>query len=93
MPEISNSQNLNSYYSSETKTQRPDRLIVSGPQNIPVSHLFNDRDANNRLKAINDDIYMSYKEEERKEKKNFIKTFGAIVAVILAFLGIKHIFK
>lgn len=93
MPEISNYQNLNSYYSTDTKAHRPERVVVSGPNSLPVQHLFDDRDANNRLKSINEDIYSSYKKEEKAETKNFIKFFAGAVAITLAFLGIKKLFK
>ena len=93
MPQISNPQNLNSYYSSDTKAHRPERVVVSGPNSLPVQHLFNDRDADNRLRSINKDIYLNYKKEEKAETKNFIKFFTGAVAIILAILGVKKFFK
>lgn len=93
MPEISNFQNLNAYYSTETKIPRPENVVVNAPNNLPTAHLFNDKDANKRLESINKDIYVSYKEEEKRETKNFIKFFAGFVIGILTLLGIKKLFK
>jgi len=93
MPQISNPQNLNAYYSTDTKAHRPERVVVNGPESIPNMHLFNDKDANNRLKAINEDIYSNYKDEKKSETKNFIKLFGGSIAIVLGILGIKKLFK
>lgn len=86
--------NLNSHYSSNSKIERPRRqAVVAGPANLPKTHLFNDRDATNRIKAINNDIYHGFKQEKNKDCVNFTKTFGALVLGILAFLGIKKVLK
>ena len=93
MTQVSNPQPLNAYYSTDTKAHRPERIVVSGPDSLPNMHLFNDKDANNRLKAINEDIYSNYKDEKKSETKNFIKLFGGSIAIVLAILGIKKLFK
>ena len=56
--------NLNSHYSSNSKVNRPQRVIVTGPNDLPKVHLYNDRDATNRVKAINNDIVLDYKQEK-----------------------------
>lgn len=93
MPEISNSQNLNSHYSTNAKVVRPYRPVASAPIDLPKPHLFNDNDAENRLKAINHDIYIDSKKEENKKGWNFVKIFGAFVLAILAVKFAKNIFK
>ena len=58
MAEISNTQNLNAHYSTNAKVQRPARPVAYAPNSLPKPHLINDTDANNRMKAINQDIYI-----------------------------------
>lgn len=93
MTEISNNQNLNSHYSSSTKTNRPSCIVVSGPTSLPKSYSFNDKEANNKLRAINQDIYLDSQKEENKSGIKFIKVFGGLIAAILAVKGIKSLFK
>ena len=64
MSEVNNIQNLNSHYSTNTKVEKPERVVVTGPNSLPTVHLFNDKDAKKRLKAINQDIYVDYKKEK-----------------------------
>ena len=93
MSEIVSSQNLNAHYSNDAKVQRPQRPIATPPDTLPKMHLFNDKDANNRIKAIDKDIYLDSKKEEKKQGTNFIKIFGLGVVGLLALLGLKRIFK
>ena len=93
MSEVLNNQNLNSHYSTNAKVHRPSRPIANAPQSFTKPHLFDDNDANNRLKAINQDIYNASKNEEKRPLKNFLKIFGTIVAGIIAYIGIKKLFK
>lgn len=93
MQDVSNNQNLNAHYSNNAKVKRPSRPVASPPESLSKPHLFNDRDANNRIKAINQDIYLDSKKEENRSGLNFIKVFGAGVLAILVFLGIKRFFK
>ena len=59
-------QNLNAHYSNNAKVTRPKRPVAFAPEELPKPHLFNDTDANNRLKLINQDIYQDSKKEENK---------------------------
>ena len=93
MTEVLNSQNLNAHYSTNTKVQRPERPVAFAPASIPQPHLFDDKDANNRLKAINQDIYFDSKKEEKKPVLKFLKFFGILVGSILAIKGIRTLFK
>ena len=93
MAEISNTQNLNAHYSTNAKVQRPARPVDYAPNSLPKPHLFNDTDANNRMKAINQDIYIDSKKEENRAGFNFIKIFGAFVLAILAIKLGQNIFK
>ena len=84
MPEIqdvntipNNDMNLNSHYSKNTKIQVPKNTVVTAPQTIPETHLFNDFDANDRLSAINQDIFESTQKvaKPHKKKKKFLGLF------------------
>ena len=86
-------QNLNAHYSTNAKVQRPSRPVATAPASLPKPHLFNDKDANNRMKAINQDIYIDSKKEENRAGFNFIKIFGAFVLAILAIKLGQNIFK
>ncbi len=85
--------NLNSHYSTNSKVDRPNRPVAMAPTSLPKAHLFNDKDANKRMKAINQDIYVDSKKEERKSGITFLKIFGAFVLAILAIKAGQKIFK
>ena len=88
-----NVQNLDAHYTTEAKVKRHPHVVVSAPEALPTYHVYNDIDANKRLADLNNDIYVRYKEEKAQPKRTFLKAFGAIVATILAIVGIKRIFK
>jgi hypothetical protein len=93
MSEITSNQNLKAHYSTEVKVQRPQRPIAAPPETLPKNFAFNDKEANNRIKAIDKDIYLDSKKEEKKQGMNFVKIFGLGVVGLLALLGLKRIFK
>ncbi len=72
-----NDMNLNSHYSKNTKIELPKNTVASAPQSIPETHLFNDFDANDRLSAINQDIFESTQKvaKPHKKKKKFLGLF------------------
>lgn len=92
MTEISsNSPNLNSHYTSATKATRPSKIVVSGPNALPGKHLYNDIDAKNRIKKVNNEIAVQSKEYRKSPAKQFWKVFGCIVAGVLGIIGIKKL--
>lgn len=91
MAEISNDQNLNAHYSTNAKAKRPERPVANPPATLSKPHLFNDNDANNRLKMINQDIYQDSKKEEKKDAIKFLKIFGLAVGLVLIIKGFKKI--
>ena len=93
MTEISKTQNLNSHYSTKTKAERPERSVAIPPNSIPSYHLYNDIDANKKMRAINDDIYEDAQKEKKQFNKKFLKCFLGVVGAIIAFIGLKRIFK
>ena len=50
-------------------------------------------DANNKIKAINQDIYSGIKKEEKRPVINFIKILSLSVLAIVALFGFKKLFK
>ena len=92
MTEVSaNSTNINSHYSSATRTTRPKGLVVAGPNAIPGQHLYNDIDAKNRIRQLNKEIEVQSKDFRKNPAKQFWKIFGCIVAGILGIIGIKKL--
>ncbi len=75
MNEISQTQNINAHYSTETKIKRPDHVVVSGPDSIPSKYVFSDREANKRLEALNNDVYVAVQREPKPKKKKFLGLF------------------
>ena len=82
-----------SYYTSNLKAERPPRQVVQAPMNIPVTHVFNDRDAQAKMNKINLDIYEKGEKEKRKDKVSMLAVIGGIAALILTVIGLKNIFK
>ena len=93
MPEIHSAQNLNAHYSNNAKVIKKSKTPALAPNSLPKHHLYNDIDANDRMNAINQDIYNLYKNEKKSNGKNFIKIFCGIIIAILTALGLKKVFK
>ena len=92
MTQISNI-NTNQYYSNNLKVEPSKRVIVESPQTLPKVQVYTDADANNRLRAINQELGIKTKKDKNKAFTNFLKVFGGIVLTIIADLGIKKILK
>ena len=88
-----NSQNLNAHYTTNVKVSRPENPVAIPPQALPTQHLYNDIDAKRRMNSINQDVYDSYKKEEKRDGNNFLKIFGISSATVLGVLGLKELFK
>ena len=66
MTTINNKQNLDAHYSNNTKIKRKPMVVTPPVETIPEVKLWNDEQANIRIKALNKDLY-----ERTKTKKNF----------------------
>lgn len=84
---------LNSHYSSNVKVTKPSYMVVSPPNNLPNQHLFNDIDANIRMRNINNDIYQNTKSEKKKPLINYLKFLAGFVLVLLGVKGLSKFFK
>ena len=85
--------NLNSHYSNKAKIAQISSAVASAPDVLPSYHVFNNKDADDRFDVINSKIHTQTKTEKAKDGKNFFKIYLGFVAALLAFLGVKKIFK
>ena len=70
MEEIKSTQNLNAHYTTSSKVEKPQRVVVKGPDNIPKYHLYTDKEANERLYALETDVYEAIQKTPKKKNKN-----------------------
>ena len=84
-----NTNDLNNSNTIATRTKR----VATGPVVINESHLFNDADARERMRTLNNDIYQSVKHEESKPKRNYLKILLTSLAIVLTAMGIKKIYN
>jgi len=76
MDQIAQTENLNAHYTNNPKVVKPQHVVVTGPDNVPKYHIFTDREANMRLAALNNDVYVSVKNTPKKDpKKKFLGIF------------------
>jgi len=75
MNQISQTQNLNAHYTTEAKVKPMERIVVTGPETIPVRHVYSDREANKKLEKLNNDIYIAVQNEPKPSRKKFLGLF------------------
>ena len=75
MDEITQTQNLNSHYTTVAKVTKPQHVVVNGPDNIPKHHTYTDKEANERLASLNQDVYESIQRTPKKNNKKFLGLF------------------
>lgn len=85
--------NLDAHYTSNTKVERPARVVVSAPDTIPSSSLNVRKETDIRYNKANRDVYEGIKTEERKKAGKFWKGFACVVLAILGIKGIQKIFR
>lgn len=93
MSETAIQQNLQAHYTSNPKVECPKRTIAAAPDSLPTAHLYNDIDANKKMKAINNDIYQAAQKEQKSESRSFLKVFIAAVLAVLGICGIRRLMK
>ena len=81
---------LNQHYSSNPKAERPMRTVVIAPDNLPSYSLCRDKDMNEKMRALNNDIYQSSKKEKNKNGITFLKWFGGLVLFVIGFRFIRN---
>lgn len=92
MTEITNN-NLQAHYSGNTKVNLVKKGVAEPPKELPNMHLYNDTDANKKLRAFNNEINEGCKKEKNKDFSLFLKTIVGTALAILALFGIKKFFK
>lgn len=75
MEDVTQTQNLGAHYTNVPKVSIPKHVVVTGPENIPVQHVYTDREANAKLAMLNNDVYVAVKNTPKKEKKKFLGIF------------------
>lgn len=76
MNEISQAQNLNAHYTTAPKVEKPKHVVVDGPENIPTRHIYSDKEANAKLEALNNDVFVAVQKEPKPaKKKKFLGIF------------------
>ena len=70
MTEINNI--LEGHYSTETKVKRPKITVAEAPAALPKHTLFSEKEAKQKINAINTDIYQGTKKEKAKNDFNTI---------------------
>ena len=93
MSEISNNYNLEAHYVKNPKVQRTVHSVANASQTIPHTRMYNDKDANEKIKAINYDVYQDSQKEKKHVFSDFLKFMGAFFLLVLGIKGIKHLFK
>ena len=92
MSEINNI--LESHYSSEIKVKRPKINAAEAPAALPKHTLFSEKEAKQKLNAINTDIYQGAKKEKSKHEFNkslYFKIFGGVAPTAAGIAGIYKI--
>ena len=69
MNEINQNQNLNAHYTTAPKVEKPRHVVVEAPENIPTRYVYSAREANKKLEALNNDIFIAVEREAKPEKK------------------------
>ena len=99
MPEINfKSQNLDAHYSTTPKVTKPKaKMVVEGPPYVESKAVFNDKEANKKIRELDKDVYQQYQKEKKRESRKFWRVFLGSISTLLCIVGItngiKHIFK
>jgi len=93
MTQITNNQNLNAHYTTETKVKRPSKTVANAPSNLPNNKMpYYDREATKRMQNINESIYRDCQAEKKQKTSGAVKFVSATALTILGALGIKKLF-
>ncbi len=87
---------LEGHYSCETKVKRPAMTVADAPVVLPKHALFSEKEAKQKIKALNTDIYEGTKKEKDKNEFNkslYFKIFGGVGVAAAGIAGIDKIRK
>lgn len=85
---------LEGHYSCETKVERPAMTVAEAPTVLPKHALFSEKEARQKMRALNTDIYEGTKKEKEKHEFNrslYFKIFGGIGIAAAGIAGIGKI--
>ena len=85
--------NINAHYTNNAKIEPRKPIVATSPTYIPNRYVFNEEEAKKRLRTIDDSINKEYAKEKKKEQKKYFKFITLTSLLILAFLGLKKLFK
>ena len=91
MPEITT--NTNSYYTTNAKVERRPKTVAVAPTTLSQNKVMSAKDAELKLKNINQDIYAETKSNQKSSVKSFIKWFCVGLAALLCLRWTRNIFK
>lgn len=93
MSEIQNNI-LEGHYSTQVKVKRPKTSVAQAPEVLPKHNLFSEKEAEQKINAINNDIYAGAEKEKKKKEFNrslYFKIFGGVALVTAGIAGINKI--
>ena len=85
--------NINAHYTNNPKVEPRKPTVATSPTYIPNRYVFNEEEAKKRIKTIDDSIKKEYTTEKKKEQRKYFKFVTATTLCVLAFLGLKKLFK
>ncbi len=93
MAEIQNNI-LEGHYSTQAKVRRPNRMAAEAPVVLPKHKLFSEKEAEQKINSINNDIYTGTVNEKKKHEFNrslYFKIFGGVALATAGIAGINKI--
>ncbi len=94
MSEIQNNNLLEGHYSTQTKVKRTKLTAAEAPIVLPKHNLFSEKEANQKINSINNDIYIGAKNEKEKhefKRSLYFKIFGGVTLAAAGIAGISKI--
>ena len=93
MTEIQNNI-LEGHYSTQAKVKRPKVTVAQAPMLLPKHKLFSEKEAEQKINSINNDIYAGAVNEKKKKEFNrslYFKIFGGVAVAAAGIAGINKI--
>lgn len=95
---LTNTHNTDSYYTNCAKVTRPKPTVAQGPNYMLQNKVvYSDREANEKMRSINNDIFETSQQIKKQESRKFWKSFIGLIIGLLGIVGLiklgKNIFK
>ncbi len=95
MTDVQNSV-IESHYTTQSKVKRPKLSVAEPPATLPKHNLFSEKEANQKINNINNDIYVGTQKEKTKHDLNrnlYFKIFGGVALLTAGIAGYDKIKK